>query len=151
METLIKLTDLGYINIELLSILGQEFLKEKQYDDAIKCFQLILSEEKNSLESHRGLAMSYLGKEDYEKAIKENKEILKLYPEDLTAIEAIGKVFFDLSDYENSLIWNGKALNLNPDVETKRKLINMNFSSLVNLAQKDLEEKKFKVAEVKIL
>lgn len=83
--------------------LGQKYLEEMDYDDAILAFEAAIEIDPKCEEAYVGLASAYVGLEDYEKAVTVLEDGLNLVEEPLPLHEKLLEVYLETKDYENCI------------------------------------------------
>lgn len=76
----------------MLNRIGYELLREDKTNEAIKIFQLLVSEFPNSGNPYDSLAESYFLNEQYDLSLTNYKKALELDPENKNAVMMIQKI-----------------------------------------------------------
>lgn len=99
-------------NVELISILGQNFLFRKDYDTALPYFQKLFDLNQESEFIHSKLGLCYSKTYAYEKAISHFNEVLKYNNKSPNTYSLLGYAYQQLKKYDNALEYYKKALAL---------------------------------------
>jgi tetratricopeptide (TPR) repeat protein len=95
---------------------GHEFLKEKDWDGALKEFDLAAKSSPNSPIPQYWIGMTYFYKHETERAIAKFKKVLELEPKNYHALAMIGKILsFNKEKLDDAADYLKKALQINPD------------------------------------
>ena len=96
-------------------IIGNDFMREKQYGIAIENYEMALEEDSLYVPVIDNLAAAYKKKGDLENAIKYYKRSLSIYPEGDFALMNIGVIYTEKSEYKISNEFYRKLIRLYPD------------------------------------
>ena len=96
-------------------IIGNDFMREKQYDLVIENYEMSLKEDSLYVPVIDNLAAAYKKKGDLDNAIKYYKKSLSIYPEGDFALMNIGVIYTEKSEYKTSNEYYKKIIRLYPD------------------------------------
>lgn len=99
-------------NVELIGVLGQNFLFRKDYDTALPYFQKLLKLNQESEFIHSKLGLCYSKTYEYKKAISHFNEVLKYNNKSPNTYSLLGYAYQQLKKYDNALEYYKKALAL---------------------------------------
>ncbi len=91
---------------------GKEYLKNKQYDSAIKNFQKAIEDSAQYREAYIGLGNAFENKMYYDKAESVYTLLSEVLPKDAAGTVALGYLNLTLRDYSKAEILFGKALEM---------------------------------------
>lgn len=74
-------------NVEMLSMIGNSYLKLQRNDDAITAYKKVLSLDSNNVDTMHSLARIYLVEQQYTKAAPLYKKLLNIDPNDTVALQ----------------------------------------------------------------
>lgn len=74
-------------NVEMLSMIGNSYLKLKRNDDAITAYKKVLSLDSNNVDTMHSLAQLYLIEQQYTKAAPLYRKLLNIAPNDTVALQ----------------------------------------------------------------
>lgn len=83
--------------------LGQKYLEEMDYDDAILAFEAAIEIDPKCEEAYVGLASAYVGLGNYEKAVTVLEDGLKQVEDVIPLHEKLLEVYLETEDYENCI------------------------------------------------
>ncbi len=95
---------------------AKELHNEGQYEQAIKCYQEILTKQPNSDEAHFGLALASSQMNDLESALKHVKEAVKLIPNSDRYQQFKGQMLLANQQFDDALKAFKKSLQDNPNL-----------------------------------
>ncbi|MBI4723043.1 MAG: tetratricopeptide repeat protein [Candidatus Stahlbacteria bacterium] len=81
---------------------GCEYLKNKMYDDAVKCFKHAIADSSTFVSAYMNLGLAYRGKNEYDKMEQVYKEMIVIAP--ATGHYALGKLYTDEKRYDQAMI-----------------------------------------------
>ena len=115
--------------------LGNRYLEEQNYEQAIVEFDKAIAIDSMSAEAYLGKAQAYEGMGDYESAIEVFYEVLDINPDDLGVIDALQKayidyayMYFDSGDYEQAVVLCLDAINNLPNPEKIQNIFVQTYS-----------------------
>lgn len=102
-------------NPNYYNLLGQILLENKDFADAMVCFQHVVSLDSGFAGVHNTLGLAYHALGDFDEAENHfNKELIKR-PDDINTYNNLGLLFKDEGLYDKALQLFDKALDINPD------------------------------------
>jgi len=125
-------------DIERLCNKGQALTFYKKYDEALPCFDKILSLETDNYEALCGKALILVIKKNPEEALNLVDRALKIKPDDMYGWHVKGQALFELDDYKESIRCFDKYLELNPLQKGSLHIYGLKGMALGNLGR--LEE-----------
>src|SRR3990167_6634968 len=142
-KALLTILKIDQKNAAAYNRLGILYAKQKEYRDAIDCFEIASSIESTPSSLHN-LGLIYYETENYEKAAVAFEQALKL-EDDLAARHvAYAKVQEKLGNYKIMIQELERAVELDPNHEThsllKKAYSNLGFTKEANLVEKRLEK-----------
>jgi tetratricopeptide (TPR) repeat protein len=103
---------------------------EDKYDEAIPCFQLVLSKEPNHLFFRSRLGRMYHDKGKFDEAIESLLLVVEYYPTDTWALYFIASCYSKKRDYEECLAYRQKIVEIEPKVATYWSDLSIALSNL---------------------
>jgi superkiller protein 3 len=126
-----------------LTILGQYYLKEKKYDQAIKYYKKIIALEPKKAASYASLGYVYSVRADWNKAIDNYLIALKYDREDDEVYANLGEAYEKKGLYKEALKAYTSAYEINPETPRAAKRIpKLKILLLQQKSQKTDKEKK---------
>lgn len=95
-------------------LLGQIYLRNKQYQQAAEQFEKALSIDPNNSDAHYRLGQAYVSLETPEKAIKEYKAALQRAPINADLHYDLGLAYYAAGNQEESITHYARAIVINP-------------------------------------
>lgn len=97
---------------------GVALLLIQKYDNALECFNELLSSTKGNIDelAHLHKANALLGLNDYKEALKNIDEVIKLNGKNHIALFIKGNILFWLEKYDEAIEMYNKAIELNTDL-----------------------------------
>jgi tetratricopeptide (TPR) repeat protein len=95
--------------------LGITYFNDRDYDNALKQFDIIISSIPSFEKPYYGRGMIYMRKEDYAKAKEDFIKVSEFNPNDFRAFYYLGKISVLLKQYEDANKFLKKAAEINPD------------------------------------
>jgi len=95
--------------------LGITYFNDRDYDNAIKQFDVIIASIPSFEKPYYGRGMIYLRKEDYAKAKEDFIKVTEFNPNDFRAFYYLGKISVLLRQYDDANKYLKKAAEINPD------------------------------------
>ncbi len=103
---------------------GITYLEEKNYEEAIECFEKDIAEKKNLGEAYRGLGIAKYELGEYEAAVDAFKNALENKTEATATIYSLmAASYLQMEDYESALDYYNKALEMKDCKEEMKKEI----------------------------
>jgi tetratricopeptide (TPR) repeat protein len=131
------------LNKEVLTILGQYYLKEKKFDQAVKYYKKIVDLEPKKAASYAGLGYVYFVRADWNKTIENYLIALKYDKEDDEVYSNLGEAYEKKGLYAEALKAYTNAYQLNPDsAKAAKRIPKLRILLLQQKAQKSDKEKK---------
>jgi DNA uptake lipoprotein len=94
---------------------GNEFFKKGDYDNAIKCYDIILSSYGSYSNVYYNKGFAYYNKEEYSNALENFMKTIEMDPNSNAAYNSIGVTYSKLEDYNNAIKYYTHSINLAPD------------------------------------
>lgn len=104
----------GYLNYGL----GISYLKKERYEDAIKCFNIVLKNNPENAVSHFFLAQAYTMLNKLKEAIKEYRIAIKLNPKDEENYNNLANLYARTGQFDKAILEFKAALELSPENAT---------------------------------
>jgi tetratricopeptide (TPR) repeat protein len=95
--------------------LGITYFNDRDYDNALKQFDIIITSIPTFEKPYYGRGMIYLHKEDYAKAKEDFIKVTEFNPNDFKAFYYLGKISVLLKQYDDANKYLKKAAEINPD------------------------------------
>ncbi len=111
-EELIKLEPQNIINYFNL---GNIYIKLKNYNLALKNFQITVDLDKNFLQGYNNLGNIYKELKNTKEAIKFFKQAIKINPNYINAIYNLANIYSEIAMYEEASNYYKKILKINPN------------------------------------
>ena len=89
--------------------------KKKNFIDAKKLYEKILSINPNFLKAKNNLGLVFLAENDFSNAKKIFQEVIKINPKTISAQYSLGFICKKMGDYENSIKFFKKVIEINPN------------------------------------
>lgn len=106
---------------------GVAYLEEKNYQEAIVCFEKDIQEEKNLDEAYRGMGIAYFELEEYASSVEALENALDNEAKESAAIYSfLGAGYLELDNYEKALENYAKALQMEECQDTMKQEILFN-------------------------
>lgn len=94
---------------------GSHFLYKKDYQSALKDFDMALKINPNHFRTHYNLGILYTEINEYDKAIKSYKKTLNVYPDYLDALNNLGIVYVKIGNKDDAFEIFNNVLKKNPN------------------------------------
>lgn len=146
-KALLAILKIDEKNVAAYNRLGILYAKQKEYKDAIDCFEIASSID-NSASSLHNLGIIYYDTENYEKAALAFEQALRLENDLASRHAAYAKVQDKLGNIKLAISELNKALELEPNKETYTLLYRMYLENDM-LEESDQIKKKFRKFMVK--
>jgi tetratricopeptide (TPR) repeat protein len=98
----------------LFELLGQIYLKQKNYSKAEETYRKALAIDKNNIAAYSLLGRLFIIQNSHAKAIQEFKNVLKINPKSVVAHLMLGQIYEALNDRETAKFQYREALELDP-------------------------------------
>ncbi|MGA2141804.1 MAG: tetratricopeptide repeat protein, partial [Brevinematales bacterium] len=102
--------------------LGFLYLKQDNYDTALKNFKKTLDLDPKSDTAYKGMGDAYSKSGLYDDAISAYKSCLGINPTDYETMAELGKIYYNNKDYDNAAATLDKAARLRDDPDTELQL-----------------------------
>jgi len=117
--------------IEILSTLASSYVREKQYDKAVKAYTKMIELQPKKAAGYSGLAYVYGLKGDADRQIQNYRLALRYDPEDDVSYLGLGEAYEKKQMYAEALKAYSNAYELNPDsTKAARKIPQMKIRIL---------------------
>lgn len=106
------------------------YVINKQYDEAIGEFKILLSINPDYAGAHLGLGKAYYEKGQYSGAIEEYRKALASDPDDIVALNWIGLAYMKTGEFEKAVEVFAKAARLNPNYISPKDNLRKAYAAL---------------------
>ncbi|MEW5821536.1 MAG: tetratricopeptide repeat protein, partial [Cyanobacteriota bacterium] len=113
---------------EAYSAKGDVYLKLKEYDQAIDCFEASLKIKEDQVKTIFNLAITYNKKEEYLKAISNFEKVISLSPENFEAVYNLANIYFAVKDYKRASTYYNQCIALSQKSKNKIELSRIRYN-----------------------
>lgn len=108
---------------DFILLSGNLYIENKNYEKAIKVFDLLIDGNKHLFPSYIGRTKAYLGLKNYAIALSNAAKVTQLYPYSPEGYSLFAQIFIQQKDYEKILEIYGSLSESNPITETQDALL----------------------------